>query len=80
MKKQREFISVTTIEIYAFSDCTNLTSVTIPNSVTTIGHSAFWCCSNLKDVYYSGTETQWNNISIDVYNDDLINATIHYNQ
>ena len=34
----------------AFHDCTNLTSVTIPNSVTTIGSSAFRDCSSLTSV------------------------------
>ena len=35
--------SVTTIGGYAFSYSNNLSSVTIPNSVTTIGYSAFSC-------------------------------------
>lgn len=36
-------------------------------------------CSSLKDVYYTGTEEEWNNISIESGNDYLKNATIHYN-
>ena len=36
------------IESNAFYECSSLTSVTIPNSVTTMGHSAFEGCSNLK--------------------------------
>ena len=70
--------SVTTIGRDAFCDCSSLTSVTIPNSVTSIGYSAFFC-DRLKDVYYSGSEEQWKKISIDKYNEYLLNATIHYN-
>lgn len=36
---------------YKYSDCTGVTSITIPNSVTSIAPSAFSGCRNLKDVY-----------------------------
>jgi hypothetical protein len=41
---------VTDIGYSAFSECHNLTTVTIPNSVTTIGSAAFWECTSLKSV------------------------------
>ena len=72
--------SVTTIDEGAFLDCTNLKNITISDSVTIIADGAFNMCESLTNVYYSGTETQWKGISIFVYNDDLTNATIHYNQ
>ena len=71
--------SVTSIGEFAFFNCTSLTSVTIPNRVTSIGESAFRNCTRLKDVYYTGSQSDWKEISIDSYNDCLRNATIHYN-
>lgn len=71
--------SVTSIGKWAFSDCSSLTSIAIPNSVTSIGEVAFGLCKNLKDVYYSGSEEQWNNISIGDGNEYLTDATIYYN-
>lgn len=67
---------VTTIETSAFWDCTNLESVTIGNSVTTIDSSAFLGCNNLTTVYYTGTQEQWDAISIGSYNTNLTNANI----
>ena len=62
----------------AFSCCTSLTSITIPDSVTSIGSQAFRDCSSLKDVYYIGSKSQWDKISIGTYNESLLGANIHY--
>lgn len=42
--------SVTSIGMFAFSECSELTSVTIPESVTSIGDYAFYWCSDLTSV------------------------------
>ena len=71
---------VTSIGEGTFSYCSNMTSITIPKGVTSIGDAAFYGCRNLADVYYAGTEAQWQEaISIGNYNDDLLKAKIHYN-
>ncbi|MBR1731592.1 MAG: leucine-rich repeat domain-containing protein [Ruminococcus sp.] len=71
--------SVTSIEDYTFIGCEKLTSITIGKGVTSIGWSAFEDCDKLTDIYYSGSEDDWNNIEIDAYNEPLFNAVIHYN-
>ena len=75
--------SVTSIGKWAFEDCSSLTSVTIPNSVTSIGWRAFENCDNLKDIYYAGTQQQWNSLLIDEDGEvDLglnDSVTIHFN-
>ena len=71
--------SVTSIGNRAFYGCTGLTSIEIGDSVTSIGENAFYNCTGLTDVYYTGTEAEWEKISIDNDNEYLTNATIHYN-
>ena len=70
--------SVTSIGSETFYGCDSLASITIPDSVTSIGEEAFCYCDSLKDVYYSGTQADWNEISIYEGNDPLLNATRHY--
>ena len=68
---------INSIGDYAFLECTNLKSLTIPSSVTKIGQYAFYCCTDLKDVYYLSTISDWNKIEITNTNDVLKKATIH---
>ncbi len=42
---------------------TALESVTIPDSVTSIGASAFLNCTSLKEIHYQGTKLQWERVT-----------------
>ena len=92
---QIDGIPVTMIDEYAFQNCTNLISVTIPDTVTCICNSAFYSSENLKsvtipasvtrieelafsysydltDVYYGGSEKQWNAIDLMVMDHSVV--------
>ena len=71
--------SVTSIGDFAFLDCDSLISATISASVMTIGLQAFENCENLWHILYTGTEEQWNTITLGNENDGLLNVTRHYN-
>jgi len=68
-----------TIADDAFSSCDSLTSITIPDSVTSIGDYAFYNCTSLKTVYYRGSSSDKSKISIGSDNQNLTDATWYYN-
>ena len=70
--------TVTAIGRRTFNSCSSLASVKIPASVTSIEQGAFSNCENLTDVYFSGSNNQWNTVTIGDDNDPLRNATIHF--
>lgn len=72
-------VGVTSINECIFWSCTCLKSVAIPDSVAVIGKCNFYSCADLTDVYYGGTEEQWQAITIGSSNGYLTDATIHYN-
>ena len=68
-------VTVTTIGTDAFLGL-NITSVTIPDSVTEIGSNAFADCTNLTSVNYAG---DWSNLTIQSGNpavEDAVNAQL----
>ncbi len=74
--------NVTSIGNSAFRLCKSLKSITIPSSITTIDYDAFRECDSLTNVYYAGTQDEWNTVSIvGIDSDDypLNKAEIHFN-
>ncbi len=72
--------SVTKIGFYSFRGSKNIVNITIYNNLEEIDQTAFYNCPNLTNVYYQGTNEEWESISILAYNDALTNATIHFTE
>ena len=71
---------VETIGFDVFDGCVELQSITIPNTVKSIDVCTFRYCTKLENVFYGGTEEEWNTIEIKTDgNEPLFAAKIHYN-
>ncbi|MCQ2485669.1 MAG: leucine-rich repeat protein [Clostridia bacterium] len=59
------------IDYHAFEECENLTTIYLPKSIKSIDTGAFYCMdgkncnTSLTDVYYEGTEEEWQATGID---------------
>ncbi len=70
--------SVTTIPRSAFYQCNGITELTIPTSVTTIDEFAFTRVTSLTDVYYRGSQEQWENVTVGANNSAFLAAEFHF--
>ena len=68
--------SVSSIQISAFHNCENLKTIRIPVSVTSIENYAFDGCPSSMTVTYSGSKTQWDDITKGSNSDVLENHLI----
>ena len=65
-----------TIDKWSFKDCYSLESITLPDTLKKVCDSAFSGCESLKKVYYTGSEEDWNKITIEKGNEALKDAEI----
>ena len=68
-----------TLKDYALSGCSKITSVTLPSELKYIGREAFYQCIALEDIYYQGTQAEWDLITKGLFWDEQIgdSYTIH---
>ena len=61
-----------------FMGYSDMEVINIPESIKYVDIDAFYDCDSLRDIYFGGSEEQWNAIVIERHNQDLLNATIHF--
>lgn len=67
------------VNFYCFRGADNLTSVYIPSSVKSIEFGAFEDCHNLREIFYEGSSSQWEEIYLVCRDDSFLCSEIHYN-
>ncbi len=73
--------NATNIGMFTFCDCTSLQQISLPASMQRIRNTAFKGCTALTDVYFAGSETAWNAVSVDSdQNETFINAAKHFGE
>lgn len=68
---------LTAIEDFSFYGCESLKTITIPKSVVRIGKYAFSGCK-VADIYYGGSQTDWNAVQIGDKNNGLDAAAMRF--
>ncbi len=71
--------NVESIKGGTFAGCDSLIRITLPENLSQIDKGAFEGCDSLTDVWYTGSESDKDNINILDGNDSLLNATWHFN-
>ena len=70
---------VTSIGTAAFGTCGALAEIKLSSALKTVSASAFDASTKLADIYYDGTESQWNAISVSsTGNAPFKAAAVHY--
>ncbi len=68
---------VTNLPFGVLSYCESLERLYLPAKVTSVYWNVFRDCEKLTDVYFGGTQAQWDAIQIGSDNDPLTDATLH---
>ena len=86
LKKAKIENGITKIPAEMFANCSALETVWLPNSVIDIRNSSFSNCYLLENIYFCGTENEWESVSLQTDNIHdgntyvIKNASLNYHQ
>jgi len=66
--------SIVSLGDQVFRYCDQLTSITIPNSVTSIGYRVF--SNSIKEIYFNGLREEWEAVDLDESNNKIIDGDV----
>ena len=66
---------IDSIGTYMFKDCTGITYINIPKTVTKIRTSAFSGCTKIRQINYTGSSSDWASIAFEDGNDPIKSLT-----
>lgn len=66
------------IKPYTFHKCIRLNEITLSDNIQNIGQNAFGLCSQLENVYFTGTEEEYNSINIHASNTTLTKEKVNF--
>jgi len=75
LKSAKVLCDATTLNTKAFYNCASLEVIYLSKSIVSIKSNAFGNCTSLKTVYYTGTESEYGNISMETGNSVLTAST-----
>ena len=70
---------VTMIRQGLFRNAACIRRVALPKGLKGVAANAFYGCKKIQEVFYAGSEAEWNALPIATGNDPLKNATIYFN-
>ena len=70
--------SVSTIVDFSFPGSTDLEGIIIPKTVNSISSYAFFQCNSLKDIYYGGSEAEWENFTTSFIEELPLEVTVYF--
>lgn len=71
--------SIIAIGDYAFYGITDIYSLTLPKNIISVGSYAFFECYGITEVYYTGTQEEWDHIYWNSGNDPILSAKRYVN-